>query len=66
MLRDVTDGALYKSLLIQADRENSDVYHIMLMFNTDGAPVFKSQKYSIWPLYASVQELIPGKRYICI
>ena len=62
MLKDVTDGALYKSLLIQADRENSDVNHIMLMLNTDGAPVFKSQKYSIWPLYASVQELVPDRR----
>lgn len=58
----MTDGALYKSISIKADRENSDVYHIMLMLNTDGAPVFKSQKYSIWPLYASVLELVPGKR----
>ena len=63
MLREVTDGSLYKSLLIQMDRENLDVYHIMLMFNTDGAPVFKSQKYSIWPFNASVQELVPGQKY---
>ena len=43
---------------------NDNTYVIMLMLNTDGAPVFKSQNYSIWPLYASVLELAPERRYV--
>ena len=62
VLKDATDGSLYKELSNKANREGPDVYDIMLMLNTDGAPVFESQKFSIWPLYAGALELVAEKR----
>ena len=37
--------------------------NISLTWNTDGIPVFKSSKYSIWPLYFAINELAPQKRW---
>ena len=64
IFKDITDGLLYKNLPVKVHQgiTANDTYVIMLMLNTDGAPVFKSQNYSIWPLYASVLELAPEKR----
>ena len=64
IFKDITDGLLYKNLSVKVHQgvTANDTYVIMLMLNTDGAPVFKSQNYSIWPLYASVLELAPEKR----
>ncbi len=66
-MKDITDGLLYKDLSIQVHQgcsTNENTRVVMLMFNTDGAPVFKSQKYSIWPLYASVLELARKRRFV--
>ena len=64
IFKDITDGLLYKNLSVKVHQgiTANDTYVIMLMLNTDGAPVFKSQNYSIWPLYASILELAPEKR----
>ena len=64
IFKDITDGLLYKTLSVKVHQgiTANDTYVIMLMLDTDGAPVFKSQNYSIWPLYASVLELAPEKR----
>ena len=51
-VRDVYDGKLYKSRGILSSGDN-----ISFMFNTDGAPVFKSSKMSIWPIYLVINEL---------
>lgn len=32
-------------------------YNLSLLWNTDGVPVFKSSKFSIWPLYFVINEL---------
>ena len=49
-IEDIYDGAKYKQHMKKgkffANRNN-----ISLIWNTDGIPVFKSSKYSIWPLY---------------
>ena len=37
--------------------------NISLLWNTDGVPVFKSSKYSIWPLYFIVNKLPIHKRW---
>jgi len=39
---DVYDGKLYQELRRKA--------HVTLQFNCDGAPIFNSSKFSIWPL----------------
>lgn len=53
---DIYDGHLYKNLC-----ENNGVLsfqeNISFTFNTDGAPVFKSSKTSIWPIYLIINEL---------
>ena len=53
---DIYDGSLYKNLC-----ENNGILsfqeNISFTLNTDGAPVFKSSKTSIWPIYLIINEL---------
>ena len=57
---DIYDGSEYKKhcnpgiLYFQ--------HNVSLLWNTDGVPVFKSSKFSIWPLYFIINELPFGKR----
>ena len=52
-INDVYDGVLYKrNYNILSNQDN-----ISLTMNTDGVPVFKSSKVSIWPLYFIINEL---------
>ena len=67
VIKDVTDGLLYKNLSIEVHRgsnANVNTHVVMVMLNTDGAPVFQSQQYSIWPLYTSVLEIAREKRLV--
>lgn len=61
-IEDIYDGAKYKKYMKKgkflADRNN-----VSLIWNTDGIPVFKSSKYSIWPLYLAVNELPINKQW---
>ncbi|CAC5394744.1 unnamed protein product [Mytilus coruscus] len=60
-----TDGAIYKDIsdgyLNQLCSENdvplSQPENISFTFNTNGAPVFKSCKFSVWPLFMVINEL---------
>ena len=62
-LDDITDGSLYKLVSATALNDGDrNAYHVTIMLNTDGAPVFKSQNFSIWPLYASILELSVNRR----
>ncbi len=38
--------------------------NVSLVFNTDGAPVFKSSGISLWPVYLVINELPPRLWYI--
>lgn len=48
-IKDILDGLAYKKLMEQGGIL-SDKNNFSITFNTDGAPVFKSSKCSIWPL----------------
>ena len=48
---DITDGKMYKNLKSHCDS------FLSLSFNCDGVPVFRSSRYSIWPLLCSVNEI---------
>ena len=37
-------------------------HNVSLLWNTDCVPVFKSSKFSIWPLYFIINELPSGER----
>jgi hypothetical protein len=47
-LAEVVDGGLYKNLVGQSS--------VTLQFNCDGAPVFNSSRFSIWPLLCGINE----------
>ena len=51
---DIYDGSVYKSL--PEDFKNN-VNNVTFTWNSDGIPLFKSSKISIWPLYLMVNEL---------
>ena len=58
-ITDIYDGFLYKRLCVSTSDTHS---HISLTFNCDGVPVFKSSKFSIWPILCVVNELPPDIR----
>ena len=53
-VNDVSTSSLYKELIRKHGLSSND---LTLTWNTDGIPVFKSSKYSIWPLQATLNEL---------
>ena len=55
-LEDIYDGSLYKQHTISGGILN--VWNnLSLTWNVDGTPIFKSSKFSLWPLYLIVNEL---------
>ena len=53
---DIYDGKVYKSLTTN-DGLLSSPDSISILINSDGVPVFKSSKVSIWPVYLMINEL---------
>lgn len=60
-VEDIYDGLLYKECMKKRNPQ-SNKYIISLMWYTDGAPIFKSRKYSIWPVYMIINELPYAQR----
>lgn len=56
-IRDITDGDLYRNLRSKGVLQGSD---LTITFNTDGSPLYKSSKSSIWPIQFILNEL-PAK-----
>ena len=59
-IEDVYDRQLYKELCAKGLLCSKD--NISFLMNTDGVPVFKSSKVSIWPLYLVINKLDYRKR----
>lgn len=59
-IRDIYDGKKYREF-VQSLGEDKYNY-LSAIFNTDGAPKFKSSKCSIWPMYLIINELPPQVR----
>lgn len=55
-LKDITDSELYREKRHQLQMSHTD---IIVSMNSDGSPMFKSAKYSIWPVQLTVNELPP-------
>lgn len=57
-IEDIYDGNLYRNLSkTGGPLSEENPYNISFTWNTDGIPIFKSSKVSIWPLYLTVNEL---------
>lgn len=57
-IEDIYDGQIYKNLSSNGGPlSNVYPYNISLTWNTDGIPIFKSSKVSLWPLYLTINEL---------
>lgn len=54
---DITSASFYKATKLNTDRNT-----ISLVIHTDGAPLVRSSKQSIWPCFASIVELPPPVR----
>ncbi|KAG0443816.1 hypothetical protein HPB47_014494 [Ixodes persulcatus] len=60
IVRDITSAAAYKKL------RESDVLNwsdLTVTFNTDGSPLYKSSKSSVWPIQFTINELPPRARF---
>lgn len=55
IITDVYDGSLYRKWVDNGFLMNPD--NISFSWYTDGVPVFKSSKISMWPLYLTINEL---------
>lgn len=61
-MKDIYDGKMYRDFVSALPKEDRDRY-VTLTLNTDGAPVFKSSKYSIWPVYLMINEIPVQERF---
>jgi len=55
-IEDIYDAEIYKQL-VDGGGPLSDPKNISLTWNTDGVPIFKSSKFSVWPFYCIINEL---------
>ena len=59
VISDITSSMLYRQLIQHHHLSCND---ISITWNADGIPIFKSSKYSIWPIQCMVNELPPHLR----
>lgn len=62
VVADIFDGEMYKNLS-KRDEVLSNPNNLSFNFNSDGSPVFKSSKFSIWPIQLHLNELPPKMRF---
>ena len=70
-IEDIFDGQLYKKHFGEdgffrgsSTQDKKTQIHLSLQINTDGVAIFRSSKFSIWPVYFIVNELPPNCRYV--
>ncbi|KAK3746003.1 hypothetical protein QZH41_017316, partial [Actinostola sp. cb2023] len=69
-IEDIYDGKLYKTHFdkdgyfkgTKNSRKKHEV-HLSLQINTDGVALFRSSKFSVWPVYYIVNEFPPNHRF---
>ena len=62
-IEDIYDGELYQMLF----KEGSFLYdpnNLSFLANTDGVAIVRSSGASVWPVYLTINELLPLERYI--
>ena len=61
-IKDIFDGKAYKNLIKNLSPQDRYSY-VSAILNTDGAAVFKSSNYSIWPIYIMLNEIPVQARF---
>lgn len=59
---DIYDGEVYKKLF-EGQGPLSNTNNISFVLNTDGAPIFKSNNVSMWPIFLAINELPCNRRF---
>ena len=54
--QDIYDGRLYQVFLDRLDSSDRHQY-LTVSFNTDGAPLYESFSYSMWPIFFEIHQL---------
>lgn len=69
-IEDIQDGLLYRKhfgkdgyFKSTSNEKKRKEIHVSFQINTDGVAIFRSSKYSIWPVYLVVNELPPNSRF---
>lgn len=62
VISDIYDGVMYEKLS-RPGGILSDPNNFSYNFNSDGSPVYKSSKFSIWPIQLHLNELPPKMRF---
>ncbi|XP_054592230.1 uncharacterized protein [Nothobranchius furzeri] len=62
VISDIYDGEMYQNLS-KPGGILSDPANLSFNFNSDGSPVYKSSKFSIWPIQLHLNELPPKLRF---
>ena len=62
VISDIYDGEKYRALS-KPGEILSDPNNLSYNFNSDGSPVYKSSKFSIWPIHLHLNELPPKIRF---
>lgn len=62
VISDIYDGEMYKKLS-RPGGILSDPNNFSFNFNSDGSPVYKSSKFSIWPIHMHLNGLPPKMRF---
>ncbi|KAL7291599.1 hypothetical protein TKK_0014639 [Trichogramma kaykai] len=60
-LKDIYNGRLYSNFRNNIPETHKKSY-VSLTFNSDGSPVFKSSKFSVWPIHVVPNEIPPDVR----
>ena len=63
VIEDIHDGELYRSHFEQENSLLHNKHNLLFTYNTDRVPLFKSSKFSLWPLYFAVNELPCQQRF---
>lgn len=62
-IEDIYDGEIYKKLSTNNGPLSEHYpFNVSFTMNTDGVPIFKSSKFSIWPVYLMINELPKKER----
>lgn len=63
-VRDIQDGSCYRKLFEENGfLSGSENYNITATMNTDGLCLYQSSKVELWPIFLTVNELPPQKRF---